>query len=395
MSLGPNDPDDRLDRAAEALRCSEVPDCPAPEVIERTLAALERAGGTAETPRSRGRRTMFVLLKVAAAVLVGGGLIYVGGLDPSATASVFEEAAQRVRAARTLSYRMTLTPPGRDEPVAMRVYFAEPGRMRTEQGDGIVVVFDQSKRRGLGLDPASKTATSIVLGEGEEPREHHDADLLESIRGLAEREGTPIGREEIDGVRASGFRVNQAGMEWAVWIDPARKLPVRMETTVGEGETRTRAVLTDFAIDPPLDEALFSLEPPEGYAVKAFELPSSSPEEDVADYLRFFADRSGGAFPRRLTDFNELLKLPRKGVGQDAADAEQQAARLAVALGRIVTFPQSLSGFGYRGEGVELGDAGAIIFWYPKPDSGEYRALFGDLHAEDVPADRLPKEEQP
>ena len=52
-------------------------------------------------------------------------------------------------------------------------------------------------------------------------------------------------------------------------------------------------------------------------------------------------------------------------------------------------------GFGYRSEGVKLGDADKILFWY-RPDGGaQYRALYGDLHAADVPADKLPEKPKP
>ena len=48
-------------------------------------------------------------------------------------------------------------------------------------------------------------------------------------------------------------------------------------------------------------------------------------------------------------------------------------------------------------EGVKLGDADKIVFWYQPKGKETYRAVFGDLHAADVAADRLPavEKEQP
>jgi hypothetical protein len=52
-------------------------------------------------------------------------------------------------------------------------------------------------------------------------------------------------------------------------------------------------------------------------------------------------------------------------------------------------------GFGYRSEGVMLGDADKIIFWYRPEGATKYRALYGDLHVSDVTADRLPEKPKP
>ena len=60
-------------------------------------------------------------------------------------------------------------------------------------------------------------------------------------------------------------------------------------------------------------------------------------------------------------------------------------------LERFGFFQFELSGkFGYKPDGVKLGDAGKVLFWYRKKGAEKYRAIFGDLHAEDVTADRLP-----
>ena len=48
--------------------------------------------------------------------------------------------------------------------------------------------------------------------------------------------------------------------------------------------------------------------------------------------------------------------------------------------------------YGYKADGVKLGDADKIIFWYKPKDAAKYRALFGDLHAADVDAGQLPKQ---
>ena len=51
--------------------------------------------------------------------------------------------------------------------------------------------------------------------------------------------------------------------------------------------------------------------------------------------------------------------------------------------------------YGYKPEGVKLGDADKVLFWYKPKGKETYRALFGDLHAADVTADQLPAAEKP
>ena len=47
--------------------------------------------------------------------------------------------------------------------------------------------------------------------------------------------------------------------------------------------------------------------------------------------------------------------------------------------------------YGYSPDKVKLGEADKMLFWYRPKKSDKYRAIFGDLHAEDVDADRLPE----
>jgi hypothetical protein len=53
------------------------------------------------------------------------------------------------------------------------------------------------------------------------------------------------------------------------------------------------------------------------------------------------------------------------------------------------------AGFGYRADGVKLGDADKILFWYRPDGAASYRALYGDLHAGDVSEDKLPEKPKP
>jgi hypothetical protein len=67
-----------------------------------------------------------------------------------------------------------------------------------------------------------------------------------------------------------------------IWVDPKTQLPIRMEA--GDGQ-EDRMILSDFAYDRPLDPALFSMKPPEGFQVETFglaKLPDPPKEKDIA-----------------------------------------------------------------------------------------------------------------
>jgi hypothetical protein len=65
--------------------------------------------------------------------------------------------------------------------------------------------------------------------------------------------------------------------------------------------------------------------------------------------------------------------------------------RLVNLVSRVqVLLLESRKDYGYKPEGVKLGDADKILFWYKPKGKATYRALFGDLHAADVAADQLP-----
>jgi len=89
--------------------------------------------------------------------------------------------------------------------------------------------------------------------------------------------------EVLDGRKANVFRV-----EWnehvskeargpcepmKVWVDPQTRLPIRMEPI--EQDKKAPVVMSDFVFDQPLDPSLFSLDPPEGYAITTMGEPAT------------------------------------------------------------------------------------------------------------------------
>ena len=160
---------------------------------------------------------------------------------------------------------------------------------------------------------------------------------------------------------------------------------------------------SDFQIDVALDDTLFKVEPPAGYALRKDESKIIgmdektflNPEPAVADPLRIFAEKTGGTFPKRLDDPEKFRKMvPQQA--QKTAIPDSETFRTIQVLTRFMMATQALKEkFGYAPDGVKLGDADKILFWY-HPDGGKsYRAIFGDLHAADVSEDKLPERPKP
>jgi outer membrane lipoprotein-sorting protein len=393
----PLPPDDPLARAEEALRRVPAPPGPPAETVARTLAALH--AGEAKPIFVRRRIPMALLLKIAAAALVAaGGLWYFTGLGPSEATLAFADVANKLRDAHTLAYRMTVRSPELKQPVTTRVLFKEPGLMRSEGPFGQVGIFDLTKHKSLLLEPKTKTAVELVqkgAGVKQPTAETDPARFLERLRQLAEKQGKPAGKKQIDGVTVQGFRVEEKGQDFLIWADPKTKQPVLVETTIPVGKEKIQATVSDIQIDAKLEDSLFRMDIPEGYKAQKMELEVGKPEEDVIRVLRAFAKKSDGQFPKRLEEMlspGYMTKLFEGEKHPKGSTPPPEFMQLMTSLVHVGMFRQTLQGgYGYRGEGVKLGDKDKIVFWYKPEGAKEYRAVFGDLHAADVPADRLPK----
>jgi outer membrane lipoprotein-sorting protein len=227
-------PDDVLARAEAALRRLAMPEAPAEETIARAMAALHAAAGRHEVILRR-RKTMRVILSVAAAVLMAaGGLCYFGGVHPGGASVAFADVAQKLRDAHTLAYQMTVQAPQLKAAMTMQVFLKEPGWMRMEAPGGVVSIgrTEAGKSQTLGLDPRTKTAMLLVQKEPKQPSGQMDPmEMVQRLRQLAEKHAEPSGKRRFGAVEAQGFRVQEGNLEWHIWVDPKTRLPIQAEFT--------------------------------------------------------------------------------------------------------------------------------------------------------------------
>jgi outer membrane lipoprotein-sorting protein len=394
----PELPDDPLARAEAAIRRIPVPEGPTDETKARTLAALGAAAGAPESFPFPRRRTMLSAIKIAAAALAAGIGLLCFTLGPSVETAAFAEAAQKLHDARTLTYRMTVQIPGQKGPMKLRYFISEPGLFRSdsEPPGGPSTIIDVPHERTLILNAATKSAL-LLEGKMVEAEQGHPRDpalaMVEGLRALAGMHGEPVGKKPIDAVEAHGFRVKQPGQELTVWVDPKSRLPVQVEVMTKFSDVDVHGTISNIELDRKLDDALFRTDPPEGYTLQ--KMPAQArfgkPEDVVIRLLRSYAEKSGGAFPTKLDDFEAYGKV-LDGEKQTPGLPGPKMIQLVQDTVRLGLFLRQVEGrFGYNAEGVKLGDAGKILFWYQRKGTAKYRAVFGDLHATDVTAEQLPE----
>lgn len=386
-----NDTTDLLARAEAALSDLPIPAGPSDETLARTLAALAAAEVRPAKPvTARKRATIFRMVQFAAAVLVAaGGLVYLG-YRLTQPAVAFADVAKKIAEADTLACQITMKTPDLKEPLTMRFLAREPGLMRMERADGGFTILDASRTEILAVDPTMKTAILMNFKMNADGPARGTASLVETLRKLGQKDGKAVGKKKVGDIEAHGFRVTEGDQEITVWADPKTKLPVLIEGRMKSGGLDAEFTMTDFQLNPKLDDAVFRLEAPAGYKLVKFEAEDLKPEEDVARLLRAYAKKKDGKFPAKLDDFKVLAEIFTGEPKPDPAE-NPEVMKLAMSLGRVAVHLKSLKGVGYKGEGVKLGDADKIVFWYKPEKAEKYRVLYGDLKSGDVTADKLPE----
>ena len=352
---------------------------------------------------------------IAAAVVIA--FVGVGSwlkLNNGKSGIAFADVMERISSARTVIYNMTvegITVEGRSLPaITQKVMHIAPGRARVESPGGSVaiMVMDSSPPKSLVLQPATKKAIRIdLVGGPDMTNATSQKDLFEELLKLRGQASEELGQREIDGRQAVGFRARLGGFDWIVWVDIATGLPTRIEVPyekmLGPG---AKMVMHDFAFDVPLDESLFSLDPPAGYTLETtkFDMPTS-PEQAITDSLKMCADLDlqGGQFPEKF-DSNTMAEIGKKlmkAISKNDKEASKEAMKkigiqngnvteMSMRVGRIVTglmFVQMLpadSDWHYAGAGVKLGQADVPICWWKPEGSQTYRVIFGDLSQRDL-----------
>ena len=192
-----------------------------------------------------------------------------------------------------------------------------------------------------------------------------------------------------------------------IWTDPKTSLPLRIEETVarkGSENPDVKIVMSDFRIGMHLDESLFRLEVPDGYAVQQGPQLNlaKKPIQYLADTLKFAAENNDGMFPETFRGDKGIDGILQRATqklavkhANDSAALAKLAGELGAKLGGTFGFLFSLSAdndWHYAGKDVKLNTPDRPIFWFrASKTSKSYQVLYADLSVKEVPSGAVPK----
>jgi hypothetical protein len=311
---------------------------------------------------------------------------------------VYAQAISQLHKAQTLTYSV-ITKTGVDSmpTVRMDVTFkgmGDTGFVRTATADGYITVAQTigNKVKGLSLIPVAKNFVRFELDNMPDDPAKDPSAMIETLRALPTQADEELGRREVDGRMLDGFRVREEDMVITVWIDPVGGHLARMEMEVPSAPGMN-VIMSDLQIDTPIEDSLFSLEPPEGYVqIEVRTDAAGIGEQDFIEFLRAWSQWTvDGTFPPIVTG-TEIVKvvvqMAREGKLKPGRDYGHQDVMF-----RGLTFVSALpaGGWRYAGQNVPFGDPAVPIFWYQPQGSATWRVIYGDLHVADVTPDNLPK----
>ena len=304
------------------------------EVLEDVLNALEKSKNL-QSAASRPdlwriiMKSQITKLATAAALIL---LVIVGiielGKHAGGASVVFAAAVDSVRNAGTFSCIQIFEASYGDGEedgeylLKQKLMFKEPDYERREQLTspwpryiGEITITRYDTRQRLILRPAEKTATLQDISS-----EYHIDDETDELKltqlntrprdyllALSAGAVEDFGIVELDGQSVRLLRSHKDKRIATVWIDPETNYPVQIELT-WKDRNRSPMMFTSIQIDTELNNDLFSLEPPEYYALSVQE---SGPDykskmmtkmKHLGLWCIIYADDNEGQFPEELAD---------------------------------------------------------------------------------------------
>jgi outer membrane lipoprotein-sorting protein len=335
----------------------------------------------------------------AAAVIIIAVLLGISQLGGRGAGAVFASVVEQLHNASTMTYSLVTRTPVEDMPtLRIGMAFKEPGYMRTTTPDGYINVIDWTQNRGISIWPVRKQYVDFEASNYQHDPAKGAFAVVERLRTLPCQADEVHGEKEIDGRVLQGFRVTEESVTHTVWVDPQTRQLVRVEMEYADAPGMN-TIMTDFQFNVELDDSLFDLTPPEGYApLEVHADVSTVTEQDLIDYLKMWSTwTKDGTFPPTFNPVDlpkvtaEMMKQGEFGEGETS---EQQRQAEAMQMYRGIMFVAQLpadSNWRYAGENVSYGDADTPVFWYRPEGSETYRVIYGDLHVEDIAQDYLPK----
>ena len=320
------------------------------------------------------------------ATLAAAVVLSLWAFTPTPARAAFAELIKPLVEAKSAKYKAVATMEGQKE-VTFAGLFLAPNRIRQENKD-VVSIMDMEGAGMLTLTPSIKQAlllepTTKKTGARSDTYFGDLRRLLEDYRKNKSIGVRDLGEKVVDGRKAFGFGFEQLGVATELWGDSETGRLIRIEA-VFAGPPKWSVVMSNFEFDVPIDEKLFSMEPPAGYKViKAKLNPEPATEADLTATLKKLAELADGELPGGF-DGGSLGMAFAKAFTKETKGkepVEEEMIKMALELGRGMTFPNTLPAEAdahYAGRGVKTGGDPKPIFWYKPKGEGKYRVLSTD-----------------
>jgi outer membrane lipoprotein-sorting protein len=305
---------------------------------------------------------------------------------PTPAGAAFADLIKPLVQAKSAKYKAVASMEGQKE-MTFAGYFLAPNRIRQENKD-VISIMDMEGAGMLTLTPSVKQAlllepTKKKTGVRSDTYFGDLRRLLEDYRKNQSIGVKDLGEKVVDGRKAFGFGFEQLGVSTELWGDSATGRLLRIEATFA-GPPKWSVVMSDFEFDVPVDEKLFSMEPPADYKlIKAKLNPDPATEEDLTATLKKLTELADGELPGGF-DGGSLGMAFAKAFSKETKGkevVEEELFKMALELGRGMMFPNTLpdeADAHYAGRGVKTGGDPKPIFWYKPKGEGKYRVLSTD-----------------
>ncbi|NLH17269.1 MAG: hypothetical protein GX455_11880 [Phycisphaerae bacterium] len=326
-------------------------------------------------------------------------------------------AAQKLEQIDSMSYTMHMTMTGLPGMPAdfkmnmdMDILMANGLGMRmTGAANGSVAstsIMNFADKVMINLMPQTKQYMRITLtDELLDKTKQQNADPRMMVEGFLNTEYTDLGRSQIDGVEVQGFESNNPAMTGGmfkdtivrIWVDVSTGYPLRMtidgQMGLQEG-ARIEAIVDNFQWNVPCDAEMFALVIPEGYSLMGdLSLKGLGNGDELIEALKYFQDLSGGRFPKSLNALDlskELIDLAKDGSKPELAGkmGQDKVLKFTIAATNFQMLTVQNADPKYYGDTVQPGDAAKVLARWKTPE-GNYRVIYGDLHTDEVTAEKL------
>ncbi|TWU29375.1 LolA family protein [Bythopirellula polymerisocia] len=370
-----------------------------------TLRRIENLFFPASYRDDRGTEIIQVLLrsKVAAVLSLVSALlaILVLALPLTSGSPAFAQVLEKLRSAKTMAFTL-VTRQGSNGKILSkgRVYCMAPGKVRidydTIKEQSSYMVFDQAIGNLLLVDETRKTAQLIPVQQSDnKQRKTRDPaiQMIKDMQALTDQATKLLGYTKMNGEKAIIVAIEEKNKRTKIWANDRTAEPLKIEVLEkSEAGKLSTQVLTDIQLDIQLEEEIFRVVPPVGYAVEESE---SAPLEttrahQVAGFLRIYTKYMNGELPPVLAEAGpKLSKHLQATKSQNPPITEMMKLAFYGAGVHAVGRGQPGRDWQYFPEAT-IGDPEVMIFWYLDQKSGNYWAIYGDLRVEKVNQNQLP-----